>query len=78
MSRVAKGQVRRHTDGAMRHYRYSRSLNAGCFTCKGSDCIWNGPNAQGVAARHRDATGHETWVDIYMSIRYCKKKESGK
>ncbi len=31
---------------------------------------WFGNNAQAVAARHHDATGHMTWVDIAMSIRY--------
>lgn len=54
----------------MRAYRYSRDVNAGCFNCNGSDLIWHGPNAQGVAARHHDATGHNTWVDVYMSITY--------
>lgn len=53
-----------------RSYTYSRDLNAGCFQCWGSDGHWHGPNAQGLAARHHDATGHQTWVDVYMSIRY--------
>jgi hypothetical protein len=35
--------------------------------------IWNGKNAQGVAARHHDATGHQTWCDVYMSITYGEK-----
>jgi len=59
----------------------SRSLVAGCFDCYGNDARWEGKNAQGVAARHHDATGHVTWVDVGMSIRYGQdaeeKKESG-
>lgn len=50
----------------------SRDVKAGCFTCGGMDAKWYGGNAQGVAARHTDATGHETWVDVYMSVRYSK------
>ena len=48
----------------------SRDVSAGCFECHGSDPMWRGPNAQGVAARHHDAHGHTTWCDVYMSIRY--------
>ena len=32
--------------------------------------MWIGGHAQGVAARHYDATKHETWVEVYLSIRY--------
>ena len=59
----------------MRSYRYSRDVMAGCFTCSGSEAKWRGGNAQGVAARHHDATGHVTWVDVYMSITYGGKTE---
>lgn len=53
----------------MRSYSVKRDVFAGCVTCKGStDYIWHGGNAQGVAARHADATGHETWCDVNMSI----------
>lgn len=51
-------------------YTVSRDVIAGCFQCKGTDYIWHGKNAQGVAARHAKAHGHETWVDVNMSIRY--------
>ncbi len=54
----------------MRRYTYSRVLVGGCFDCWGSDGHWFGPNAQGVAARHHDKTGHITWVDVTMSIKY--------
>jgi hypothetical protein len=57
----------------VRSYRCGRDVNAGCFQCKGSEMIWNGKNAQGVAARHHDATGHQTWCDVYMSITYGEK-----
>lgn len=48
----------------------SRDVRAGCFECGGSDPLWIGGNAQGVAARHYDATKHVTWTDVYMSVRY--------
>lgn len=54
----------------MRQYGTFRNVIGGCFECNGSDAIWTSANAQGVAARHHDATGHTTWVDITMSIRY--------
>ncbi|MET4594773.1 hypothetical protein ACVKSY_001587 [Sphingomonas sp. PvP107] len=47
-----------------------RDVRAGCFVCGGSDAIWIGGNAQGVAARHYDATKHVTWTDVYMCVRY--------
>jgi len=46
------------------------SANAGCFQCNGNIVLWDGPNAQAVAARHHDATGHTTWVNSYLSIQY--------
>jgi hypothetical protein len=54
----------------MRKTRTSREVLAGCFQCNGSDYMWQGPQAQGTAARHHDATGHETWADVHMSVRY--------
>jgi hypothetical protein len=48
----------------------SRAVRAGCFVCKGSDPMWIGGHAQGVAARHHDATKHETWANVYLTIRY--------
>ncbi len=54
----------------MRKTYTSRIVIAGCFQCKGSEEIWNSPNAQAVAARHHDATGHITWVEVSMSISY--------
>lgn len=50
--------------------RSSRTVTAGCFACNGSDPMWSGGNAVGVAARHHDATGHETWADQVISTRY--------
>lgn len=48
----------------------ARDVRAGCFVCWGSDARWFGPSAQGTAARHHDATGHETWADVSLSVRY--------
>lgn len=54
----------------MRRTRTARTCFAGCFVCNGSDALWTSENAQGVAARHHDATGHETWCDVSLMIRY--------
>ena len=54
----------------MRSYAVGRTIMAGCFNCWGSEAHWFAKNAQAVAARHHDATGHCTWVDVGMSIRY--------
>lgn len=51
-----------------------RDVTAGCFICSGMDLKWTGGNAQGVAARHHDATGHQTWVNISMSVVYGKEQ----
>lgn len=64
----------------MRKYAYSMHVLAGCFQCNGTDYIWNAANAQAVAAKHHDKTGHETWVDSTISIRYggsLPKKTTG-
>ncbi|USU12763.1 hypothetical protein NF701_02530 [Sphingomonadaceae bacterium OTU29THOMA1] len=50
-----------------------RDVKAGCFVCNGSDAIWIGGNAQGVAARHHDATRHATWCDVYMIVHYGRE-----
>lgn len=54
----------------MRRTSTSRTVHAGCFTCNGSDAMWFGPQSQGTAARHHDATGHPTWADVAMSVFY--------
>lgn len=46
------------------------ATTAGCYVCGGGDIQWEGGNAQGVAARHHDATGHQTWVGVVWSIVY--------
>ncbi|WP_197277351.1 hypothetical protein [Sphingomonas profundi] len=48
----------------------SREVRAGCFTCHGEDARWRGPQAQGTAARHHDLTGHPTWCDVRLLVRY--------
>jgi len=59
-----------------RCYTTEREIGAGCFTCSGLNAKWIGVNAQAVAARHHDLTGHMTWVDIRMKIYYGKSAES--
>lgn len=47
-----------------------RQLRAGCSVCHGERPRWTGPNAQALAAKHHDRTGHATWCDITMQVRY--------
>lgn len=53
-----------------RRYAVARNVTAGCFVCNGSDAKWFGGSAQGTAARHHDATGHQTWADVTLSVTY--------
>jgi hypothetical protein len=53
-----------------RTHSFHRDVIAGCEVCGGGKPMWTGGNAQGVAARHFDATGHETWVEVGMHITY--------
>ncbi len=53
-----------------RVYYYHRNVWAGCAECHGDEANWYGNNAQAVAARHHDATGHHTWVNVEMHIDY--------
>jgi len=46
------------------------SIMAGCWTCHGSDAAWFERNAQAVAARHHDSTGHPTWCESVMRVSY--------
>ena len=54
----------------MRTTFIGRTFRAGCFECHGDAVHWTAKNSQGVAARHHDATGHETWCEIDTAIRY--------
>jgi hypothetical protein len=54
----------------MRKTGVKRECMAGCFVCSGDRAMWTAPNAQGLAARHHDATCHETWCTVTLSIRY--------
>lgn len=58
----------------MRETYTARSVIAGCLTCHGVEALWQGPNAQGVAARHHDATKHPTWCDVAMTITYGREQ----
>lgn len=53
-----------------RHVQTSTTVKAGCFVCNGITVIWTSANAMAVAARHHDATGHRTWADQALSVRY--------
>ena len=48
----------------------SRDTLAGCFICHGDAPFWTSANAQALAARHHDRTGHQTWCRIAMSVTY--------
>lgn len=57
----------------MRETWLSKSFVAGCFQCHGGDGAWFGKNAQAVAARHHDATGHTTFVRVTLYYTYGDK-----
>ncbi|WP_257575645.1 hypothetical protein [Sphingomonas sanguinis] len=48
----------------------THTATAGCVTCHGQGTGWTGANALALAARHHDATGHATWCDTHLSVRY--------
>ncbi|MGW8136884.1 hypothetical protein ACWGNZ_14890 [Sphingomonas zeae] len=48
----------------------TQTATAGCITCHGQGTGWTGANALALAARHHDATGHPTWCDTHLSVRY--------
>ncbi len=48
---------------------------AGCRVCHGDQAVWFERNAMGVAARHHDATGHETWAEQVILVRYGGAEE---
>lgn len=50
-----------------RHRPGRRTVRAYCCHC-GAE--WEGQNVQGTAARHTDATGHQTHVEVTQVIIY--------
>lgn len=48
----------------------SSTVSAGCYVCNGSSAIWKAKNALAIAARHHDATGHATWAEQHLAIKY--------
>lgn len=50
-----------------------RDVRGGCFVCHGDEARWHGGQAQGTAARHHDATGHPTWCDVVLTVRYGRE-----
>jgi hypothetical protein len=49
---------------------YQHDLHGRLFTFNGSDYIWDSKNAMALAAKHHDKTGHPTWADQNLSVRY--------
>lgn len=47
-----------------------RDYRAGCVVCWGEDAHWTTANAQALAVKHHDRTGHETWFNIDTRGRY--------
>lgn len=47
-----------------------REIRAGCFVCHAPGKGWTTSNAQALAARHHDVTGHQTWCNVYLTYRY--------
>lgn len=45
------------------------SVIAGCYICHAGS-HWESRNAMMVAARHHDATGHPTWAEQVVSVRF--------
>lgn len=50
-----------------RHRPGRRTVEAYCCHCNAK---WEGNNCQGTAARHTDATGHETHVIVTQPVIY--------
>jgi hypothetical protein len=50
--------------------RTSTSFRGGCFQCHGSDVHWTAKNTAGVVAKHAEATGHEVWLEVLISVTY--------
>ena len=57
---------------AQRRHKGFRDVRAECQVCGE---VWDSRNAQGVAARHTDATGHEVSVDISQHVTYFVPKK---
>lgn len=50
-----------------------RDLLAGCHVCDGTTARWTKANAQALAAKHHDRTGHTTWVKYDGKIQYGRR-----
>jgi hypothetical protein len=56
--------------GVNRKTSTSLTVIAGCFTCNGSEYIWSSKNGLALAAKHHDKTGHPTWADQTLMVKY--------
>lgn len=45
-------------------------VTAGCFDCNGAVPMWTERNGMMLAARHHDQTGHPTWADTFLTVRF--------
>lgn len=43
---------------------------AGCYVCHGHESHWDSKNALALAAQHHDRTGHPTWAEQCISVKY--------
>lgn len=43
---------------------------SGCYVCHGGEAKWWDKNALACAARHHDATGHPTWAEQTILVKY--------
>lgn len=54
-----------------RKYFVRRDVQAACDVCHGHyQWTWTSKNAQAIAAKHHDKTGHTVRVDVEMTIVY--------
>jgi cytochrome c553 len=59
------------SDAIPRQQASTRTVAGGCHTCHGVDTpAWQAGNAQALATRHHDATGHPTWAAQTITTQY--------
>jgi hypothetical protein len=48
----------------------------GCWTCGGTEAVWQARNAMACAANHARHTGHHTWAEQVVSVSYNRPDKS--
>ncbi len=61
----------------MRETYIAKIFVAGCSVCNDGEAQWFANNAQAVAAKHYDLTGHPTWVNLTLDFWYGPHESSG-